>query len=473
MKRTLLLVLLLVISLGTVSVFASSIYKEHDNVTFKETVLYGDRSIANGLKVELNTHHASLLFWNTTSEFEGDVNSSTDYHFYSTRQDYTFPEYVAGISMHCNPDGTFFLEEENPTGLSAAYQEVFDSLAPGQEIEKTIYLKDYMDYYNFELSFDFPNCHQYGNTSELDIATSDEIKQDPVLKALHDIKEYFKIPVLDTETYTISIGKHTNGNIASSGGGNTDSERFYMQTFSIVTDDTCFFTFKPHTTEGNLVDLSDLPEGYGLYALPFERVSDDIQFDLSTVKTDQISMVYPLDPNVQITDMTLDETNSRIFLYTEDQEQLWLTVLDIATMSTVQKFALCNTTDSWQNVYNYTDFIAVFNSNPEEITLFSLNETNEYELEFRCAFKPEGLENSYCYPSELAYDGKRLACSSTLRNYTYGNKNYCDYFITVYDSDGLQYWVEFENSLDSGLDQDWYDYPCKSDDYNALRLSWK
>ena len=40
-------------------VFASNVYKEHDNVTFQETVLYGDLSAADGLNIKLHTYQSS------------------------------------------------------------------------------------------------------------------------------------------------------------------------------------------------------------------------------------------------------------------------------------------------------------------------------------------------------------------------------------------------------------------------------
>ena len=92
MKRSLLLILLLLISVGSVSVFASSVYKEHDNVSFKETVLYGNRSAADGLSLNLNTHLSSQLFWDTTCEFKDEVVVDTAYKFYPMSHHTDFPE---------------------------------------------------------------------------------------------------------------------------------------------------------------------------------------------------------------------------------------------------------------------------------------------------------------------------------------------------------------------------------------------
>lgn len=472
MKRTILLILLLVISIGSVSVFASNTYKEHDNVTFKETVLYGNRNAAKGLNLKLHTDQSAQLFWHTTCKFEDELSLDTEYEFYAMNHHTDFPESDPGISFMTNPDVIRYTDYTmQKPGLAQAYKELFDSLEPGEEKEKTIYLKDYMDYYEFDVSFYLPNCINHGNTTELLYAEPEMLKADPSLAALNDLKEYFKIPVLDTETHVISVGKHANGYIATSGGGTGEGERFAMESWAVSTENTCYFTFDPRSTEGNLVDLSELPEGFGIFALPYIRVSDDIMFDFSTVKTDQISMVYPIDPSAELFSLDMDESKTKLFLFTKENGHLWLTVIDIATMSTLQKFSLMEMgEDSWPSIYNYSDFIAVFNNYREEISVFALNEQNEYEFHFTCNYQPEKPMEYYWYPYLLAYDGERLACTGTLRNYTYGNRDYCDFYVMIYDKGGLQYLGRFDNSLDSGLDNDWYKYPCKF--YKDDDISW-
>ena len=158
MKRTFLLILLLVVSIGSVSVFASNVYKEHDNVTFQETVLYGDRSAADGLNIKLHTYQSSQLFWDTTCKFDNEVAVDTEYNFFPMNHHIDFPESSYGISFMCNsdyaPDSAAYSDTNiHQPGISAAYQELFHSLKPGEEKEKTIFLKDYMDYYEFDISF--------------------------------------------------------------------------------------------------------------------------------------------------------------------------------------------------------------------------------------------------------------------------------------------------------------------------------
>jgi len=474
MKRTFLLILLLVVSIGSVSVFASSTYKEHDNVNFKETVLYGDRSAADWLSLNLPIHHSSQLFWDITCDFKDDVVVNTAYDFYPTSHYISPMDSSHGLYFVANPDAVMYNPSDSlQPGLAAAYHEIFNSLEPGEEKEKTVYLKDYMDYYEFDLSFDFPNCSWHANTTELLYADPEALKVDPTLIASNNIKEYFKIPVLDTETHTISVGKHANGHLATLGGGTSESERFQMENWYVSTDNTCYFTFNPRSTEGNLVDLSELPEGFGIFALPYERLSDDSKYDFSTVKTDQISMVYPLDPAAELYSLDINEDKTRIFLYTIEEEKLWQTVIDVETMATLQKFSLIDMTpDTWPSIYNYSDFIAVFNTYTEEITVFALNKSGEYEHHFTCDFQPEDFDGAYWYPSGLTYDGVRLACTGTLRNHTFGNKDYCDFYIMIYTKDGLQYVGRYDNSLDSGIDGDFYNYPCRCDFAETIDISW-
>ena len=154
MKRTFLLILLLIVSIGSVSVFASNVYKEHDNVTFQETILYGDRSAADGLNLKLHTNQSYQLFWDTTCEFDNEVAVNTDYKFYSMNHPVDSPESFFGISFMCNPDVVMYTDYTmNQAGLAGAYKELFDSLKPGEEKEKTIeLLRELVDNYKLIVS---------------------------------------------------------------------------------------------------------------------------------------------------------------------------------------------------------------------------------------------------------------------------------------------------------------------------------
>ena len=75
-KATILMALVLFLSVCGVGVLAADIFEEHNQVVLTEKVIYGDRTKANGLSVQVDSHYRSRLFWNTTLQF----NDAADVH---------------------------------------------------------------------------------------------------------------------------------------------------------------------------------------------------------------------------------------------------------------------------------------------------------------------------------------------------------------------------------------------------------
>ena len=64
MKKTYaFLLILLLLSVGSVSIIASIIYRQRDNVTIREHIVYGDKSAADGITVVSKNHMKDHLFW--------------------------------------------------------------------------------------------------------------------------------------------------------------------------------------------------------------------------------------------------------------------------------------------------------------------------------------------------------------------------------------------------------------------------
>ena len=134
----------------------------------------------------------------------------------------------------------------------------------------------------------------------------------------------------------ISVGKSTDGGWVSSGSGSTESDRFDLYTVSAVADNACYFAFDAHTQLENLVDVSQIKDGFGIYCLPFDSTSEgeDSSFPLLTEK---LATVYPLDPHERILNLTLSPDQSRLLLHTQTDGMYVITVIDRDTMEAVQR----------------------------------------------------------------------------------------------------------------------------------------
>ena len=87
MRKTLVVTsLLLVLSIGFVSITNSVVLKQKNQVSYTDVILYGDASMAEGITVESKTHYDRRLFWNTTYHAGENPSTKTDYLMYSSQQ---------------------------------------------------------------------------------------------------------------------------------------------------------------------------------------------------------------------------------------------------------------------------------------------------------------------------------------------------------------------------------------------------
>ena len=451
-KAAILTALLLVLSIGGVCVAASGVYEARDQVVLTETVVYGDRAAANGLTVGLNITCADHLFWDTTCTLDAQIQTRTEYSFSSSEVSKPRPRVYSGISL----DAT--------SGSELAKLELYNSLEPGEEKSAVIYLKDYMDYYPISVSLDLPGITQ-------GIEGSDVPDWDPnegtSYYALLKIRDYFKIPVLEEECYKISVwkGEGNNGSYSSRTDFSSESDHFSMKTFSVPTGDACYFTFDAHTWNGKLVDLHEIPGGYGIYRLPYQA---------DEVDADALEMVYPLDPEIKLLGLFSNEDQTRLLLHAVENGKYILTVIDLDGMTTLQKLEIAEWPEDqgWQ-LYSGDGCMAVLLSREQELAVIAETDDGDYELWYMGDAWPDELGSfPFRWEPVLTFDGERLAFADFLTN-EYGYYDYytCDFALAVYEPSGLAYYGEYGNSLNTGKDASG-NHRCRGCYYDPLTVSW-
>ncbi|NLC43596.1 MAG: hypothetical protein GX783_04875, partial [Clostridiales bacterium] len=451
-----------------------------DQVTITENVKFGDVSATAGLEVLARTHYNHHLYWDTS--YQTDKKSAqTNYQFFHN-QAYNNPPIPMerfGVQMQNGIEyGFHFTQQEEQLGIAAAYKELFDRTPTGTEGSTTIRLKDYYDFYPLLVTLTMP-----GNIlvweSDLYIDPAPEPGTEEYI--IETFRNFFRIPVLEDETVEISITKNADGSMNSSGSGSTDSDAFYIWTLSALTDDTCYFTFNPHTNNGNVVDTSLIPGGYGIYCLPYsqDRIVKD-GMNISGILIDELSMVYSLNPEDRVFDLYVNPDQTKLLLLTEENNICVLTVIDMETMKPLQRLELADLgeEDSVWNTYYYDDFFALYLSG-NQLAVVDINEDKEYEHQFTVNLTDEAEEGYFPRISAVAvmdWDGKNLVVSDFLSNsYRWSNMDsprYCSFYLAVYDESGLLYYGEYLSSLDAGNDLNNYANSCRSIDYSPLSVKW-
>ena len=474
-KAAILLTVLLALSVGGACVAASGVYEAHDRVALTETVVYGDRAAADGLTVERRTKYSSRIFWDTTCTMDAEQTAETEYTFSASPASETRPATYNGVSLYDDLSAGMSFDPdfaEPATGLEVAYQELFDSIGPGEEKSAVIYLKDYLDYYPIYVELDFPGTSCSTDRSvTLDGASAPGTE----LYAMAKLRDYFKIPVLEDERISISIGRNVNGKVRSSGSG-TNADSFYLQTYNVLTDDACYFTINTHNSGGLVVDTGEIPGGYGIYRLPYEEDRhDESGQKVCGVDVDALEMVYPLDPEIELLSLSVNEEQTRLLLYAEEDGAYVLTVIDLETMDTLQKLKIADRTEnSWWERYDEGDFTVIRLS--EKLALITVTDSGDYVLQFVCDVTPDGGPEFWYLDADWDFDGERLAFASTLEEMKedWGwSRATCGFCLGVYDASGLLYFGEYRSSLDTGEDATYDSFYCRGCYYDPVAVRWQ
>ena len=374
MKKSFVLLLALVLLISGTAYFAQTeLLKEKDQVQYTEHVLYGDKSVVDGVTVEANVMYNNQLFWKTAYEIGDEPKVETEYTFsaWSYFNDRLIQDGSLWFNIDCTDtfDVLEFDKSKTYYGLEIAMKELYDSTPAGTEKQMTVFLKDYVDYYSFMFDVTLPFHSGSGDVQyesgmiwgerELkeDIAALEKSGMNP--KELERLKKYlvdleafrtfFKIPVIEGEAYTLAIVKDEKGEVIgmadshAMGGQGTGEinipdapnveglDVFSFETSSVFADGYCYFIFNPHTENGKLVDVSQIPGGYGIYRFSYDNKKGTI--DLSNLE-----MVYPLDVNHTYSSIATDHSEKNILLFSDDGKNRYMSVIDRETLKRLSCF---------------------------------------------------------------------------------------------------------------------------------------
>lgn len=481
-KAAILLAVLLALSVGGVCVAASGVYEACDQVVLTETVVYGDRAAADGLTVVRRTGYNDHLLWDTTCTLDAGQRTETDYAFSASGVSEEWQQVYGGVSLQAYTGGGSIFAggelPETPTGLDAAYLELFNSIEPGEAKSAVINLEDYLDYYPISVDLDFPGTWYF---SDLDGETDlSEPEPGTELYAVAKLQEYFKIPILAGEQRSIDIGKRTDGTVGGRGSSSV-GDFFSMQTCSVLTGDACYFTFDTHSRDGRVVDTGEISGGYGIYRLPYEEdCRDESGQKVCGVDVDALEMVYPLDPEIDLLGLSVNGEQTRLLLYAVEDGAYVLTVMNLETMDTLQKLKIADQPEnSGWGLYDGGDFMVAQLSG--KLAVISVTDSGAYELQFLCDVRPDEVSAFWYQDVAWDFDGERLAYVETLEKVkeTWGwTQESCGFRLAVYDASGLLYCGEYRSSLDTGEERgsSYYEngnYDCLGRGYEPLSVRWQ
>lgn len=458
----LMIVLLLFGSVSTIWC-VRMVYTEHDQVHFTETVLAGDPAVAEGLSIRAHATYNDQLFWDSNTVFNGNkpLTTQTEYHFFITEQSEESENSYNGVELYSDIEGSgaYTMDMSNqiePVGIDRAYQELYNIVQPDQELEKTITVADYYDYYPLSGIIDLQGIREdFGIWRSYDPTYDQSIP--------NKFEEFFQLPVLPTEQITISLGKDSDGATYTSS-SKEEGEQFYFHTQSIVTPTTCYFAFNNRTSVGNIIDTSLIPGGYGIYALDYtggqvkklrEGVTQTVEN--GSLQLDSLRMTFPIDPAEEVLQLCKWSDEQTLLLYTKYKNDYFLTIIAIDSMQQVQRLKLHTKTDP--ETYGFAvlenpDFVVVVINQTVSVLLPNGDGT------FRIDMQTQNTLSKLYVPwrvdgKAMAYKDGKLAFATEDYDESTGMRNAVSYNIVILDESGMQLYAKYQSSLQN-IPQDAY-----------------
>lgn len=481
MKKIIALVLVLsLLSVGAFCMIGNTVNSQKDAVTIRENVLFGDKSYAFGANVLTEAHYDNHLFWNTDYTIGEEPICKTKYDFsYNERMQSGVKRYnglMLDIGLKYGYDLKTPVEELK--GLAKAYRELYDETPMGSTGKKTIYLQDYYTYYPVHIAVELPGVIWQGNDYEYLSPEQQKDEHEVWTKFI----EFFKIPIPDDlGPIEINITKEQN----RAGTGSSQSATYVDYYFNLsyaYTDNQCFFSINNRMSGKSgvtsFVDTSLIPGGYGIYSFKYMNVRNDANTKSNMtiyqngyetgVDEDSLAMVYPLEKETIIKDMTTSEDYTKLYLFTLENDASYLTEIDIATMTEVQKHKIC--AGSYDQVWSRQDFFLMKVS--DHFILLAKNDEGSYEIKFNEKMQDK-VNEEFAFvrtSATMDYDGNKLIIVDTLYEETYRTLDLCGFYTAVYNSDGLVYYGEYESSLSLTPDTGRYYANCLPE---KIEVKWK
>lgn len=520
MKKSLLLFLSIwILAISGCIYIQITLFQAKEDVQITETVLYGDKSIAQGVTVRQKAKYGGYLHWDTTYQIgkEPQVKNESQFSQWNNLNDAPLISFGTVLTGVDEANGyPYSIDKKYYTGITYAYLELAKETPNGERAEKNIYLKDYMEYYPINVVINLPNeIHiDTGSFREMVPGTEAEVERDLLVKKL---EEYFKIPVIDEEMRNIGLSKSEDGTVGGSHGSFVEGQdTFSFATAHTYTDTMCYFTFDTHTEQGNLIDTSQLSDGYGIYAFSYDSEKNSI--DMESLKN-----VYPLDPSIHILNLESDAQNEHLLLFTRENTKCILTVIEIETMQIKQTLVLEKYTENDRNFENqqeiesiqnteniennvqvkfteeyspffwmYDDFFVIQYQDTSFI-LVTKNETlDRYQVEYTIHLEKDNpliaTEELSLADSQFDWNGEELVMCGSVYQRENAFKE-CGFWVSVLDETGLVFLGKYDSSLNTGsysdeeydmfakrydiaTDSYYYMYECHPRRQRQLDVNW-
>ena len=479
-KALILLLVLAVLAAGGITATALQLNSSADAVLLQQQTLYGDAAAAAGLHIDSSLHSGRRLFWQLSFPVTENPGATVEMRQHLLPQDISGPSTHrhSGVSIGAyarggsSTSGDFeengWLDVGEPfQTLTPAFADVAARTPSGEQHTETVRLRDYFEYYPLSVDVDISG-------SGLFLLPDGSEPTPAALSAA--FAAYFRIPVLEDNAVELTGGRDAAGRVQELQINDPEASGPELFGPGAVTENAAYFALR---TDSRL-DLSLLPDGTGIFCLPYEMsTAPSSDRPLPVIHPEQLCCVYPLPQDTVIADMRLTDRGTLLLFTLQDGslrlDELALPAAAGQPLRRLYRLELLPAEDpyAFRAAVLFEDCLLVFSTQNEMLLL---------QRDADGAFQPvlctditaavdAGLALPYGHDAVFAWDGERLAAVQ-YRAWT-GAEGCCDIYAAVFDGSGLRYAGLITSTLsrNRGADSDGQVRPVDAAPLSARWLS--
>lgn len=434
-RRVVIFALAVLAAVSILTVSAVCLTDAQEQVTYTVSNACGDPAAAYGLTVSASYTVKDHAYWNVKHTLGEENKTVTDFLYEVkalgwsryTKNKYGLGNTVNALDMHVSDGADWRVyseltndEELRDVGLVRAYRELYETRIWD---DPWVRYEDFCEYYPLE-----GYCYN-SDGSSLDgwaAYASWNYHNTEMFNG------YFRIPVLkDDQTYMV-LDRSVPEQIRRG------SDYYEMGAVGVCWEDKVYFTFDAHTYQGNLVDTSLIPGGYGLYRVGVDRVS---------IKSNTLTTLMELDITHRPKQMLADEELGHLLYISTWEEQWYLTVIDLNTLQVLQQQCILEdgAAEPWFDIQGDLLYCV---QEQERISILQRDDAGIYSNVFEASLHTED-EQFRVRGKCLAFHGDRLAVVGKLvpEENRYAAITECGYTLWIFTREGLVYTAEYTASL--------------------------
>ncbi len=463
-KSFALLLALLVVSVAGFTAAHITLDGKKTAVKLEQTILYGDETAAEGLKATLNSIFGRNIAIATHRNFGAGAAVGTSFQYSRKVNDYTQPAetymYIAPLAI--NPGFVYGENNEELAkyGMNKVFLNISAETKLGEQTNKTVYLHDYFDY--FELWVE-----AYSTNGALGYNSTEDLR---LSKAISD---YLRIPVPEDCWVNVQVDRRQDSPGINRSITSMSEDIPTFDNYCCADGGNLYFAFSDATDDGKtLLDTRHIKGGYGIFRLPLGKDKNGTtQFD-----ADKLDTAYPLKPGTRINGLYLSKDGARLLLITREDGGCVLTVIDIKTMTQLQRTELFKLTDlDYPSQFRDGGNYVAATSGLGSVTLLEMQNDGTYEREIASSL-PAELRYTLAGDYSFAWDGERLCLSSLMLGGSAPGEAYKGggntYGVMVFGAEGLRFAAVYDSSLNVDA-ADTGDYYCGPRLPGGVEVGWQ